>query len=139
MEQQKKDYFFGKCYENKLFSLITNNFDLNLKQTTFKYDFFDFISDKYVIEMKSRRINSNQYNEVFISYNKITNYINSDNYDKKKLILIFNFLDKIKYIIYDKNLFDTFKINVINTRSDYHKIDKMIYIPNKYLIELRND
>lgn len=134
---QNNDYIFGKNNENKLFNIIKNNFDLNLKQTQYKYNLFDFISDKFIIEMKSRRINSNTYNEVFISYNKITNFINSINYDKKQLILIFNFLDKIMYIIYDKNLFDTFKINIQNTRNDYNKIDKVIYIPYIYLNELK--
>lgn len=135
---QNNDYIFGKDNENKLFNIIKNNFDLNLKQTQQKYNLFDFISDKFIIEMKSRRINSNTYNEVFISYNKITNFINSINYDNKKLILIFNFLDKIMYIIYDKNLFDTFKINIQNTRNDYYKVDKIIYIPYIYLNELKN-
>jgi hypothetical protein len=134
---QNNDYIFGKNNENKLFNIIKNNFDLNLKQTQYKYNLFDFISDKFIIEMKSRRINANTYNEVFISYNKITNFINSINYDKKQLILIFNFLDKIMYIIYDKNLFDTFKINIQNTRNDYNKIDKVIYIPYIYLNELK--
>jgi hypothetical protein len=134
---QNNDYIFGKNNENKLFNIIKNNFDMNLKQTEYKYNLFDFISDKFIIEMKSRRVNADTYNEVFISYNKITNFINSINYNKKKLILIFNFLDKIKYIIYDKNLFDTFKINIQNTRNDYNKIDKVIFIPNIYLIELK--
>ena len=134
---QNNDYIFGKNNENKLFNIIKNNFDMNLKQTEYKYNLFDFISDKFIIEMKSRRVNADTYNEVFISYNKITNFINSINYNKKKLILIFNFLDKIKYIIYDKNLFDKFKINIQNTRNDYNKIDKVIFIPNIYLIELK--
>ena len=133
----ENDYIFGKVNEHKLFSLIRDSFDLNMKQTKYKFDNFDFISDKFIIELKSRRINHNTYNEVFISYNKIVNYINSNHYKKKQLILIFNFLDKIMFIIYDKELFDTFKIIDVEFNKRINKIDKMIYIPFKYLIELK--
>jgi len=133
-----KDYEFGKGEENKLYNVIKDIFDDNLKQTINRYNRFDFISDKFKIEMKSRNILSTLYNEVFISYNKIEYYLN--NFKKShQLILIFNYTDKILFIKYNEEVFNKFKIQYQNTRSDIRKLDTVIYIPINLLTELKKD
>ena len=83
-----KDYNFGKDEENKLYNVIKDIFDDNLKQTINKFNRFDFISDKFKIEMKSRNINHNLYPDVFISYNKISYALNLDKKHNLLIILI---------------------------------------------------
>lgn len=132
------DYNFGKDEENKLYNVIKDIFDDNLKQTINKFNRFDFISDKFKIEMKSRNINHNLYPDVFISYNKIDYFLNNFK-DTHTLILIFNYIDKILYIKYNDDIFKKFKIQHQNTRIDYKKLDTVIYIPINLLSELKKD
>lgn len=129
------NYTFGKMNESQLFNKIKEYFDVNdLKMTNNRYADFDYVSSNNIFEMKSRKVLSNKYSEFMLSYSKIIrfNKIYKDNY---KFIIIVVYLDKIKYIIYDKILFDTFQKRMVYDKCK-NQYDNCIFINNKYLNEL---
>jgi hypothetical protein len=97
----QKDYIFGKQSEIKILPLIKQYFNDNITQTTEQYAEYDFISDFYNFELKSRKNNFNTYPSTMITSNKLKN-------TEKQLILLFNFTDGLYYIKYDPLIFDTF-------------------------------
>ena len=136
LTKKENDYIFGKSEEDKLYKTIKATFSNDLERTKERYDRYDYISNNYKIELKSRAILSTDYKEVYISYSKIDFYKN--NYSNShKLILVFNYIDKLLYIQYDDEIFKNFKINHQNTRRDYKYIDTVIYIPINLLKEIK--
>ena len=98
----QKDYIFGKQQEIKILPLIEQYFDDNITQTTEQYDKYDFTSDFYNFELKSRKNNFNKYPTTMITTNKLKE-------TDKQLVLLFNFTDGLYYIKYDPLIFDTFE------------------------------
>jgi len=87
------------------------NAELNIKTTleakfgplvgTNKYDLFDFRNEKYIIEVKTRRINHNRYNSQVFGYNK---FLEGLKQIKEGLtpVFVFNCTDGIYYWILDE-------------------------------------
>lgn len=100
MNSYKKDYEFGKKKEDELFDIINKHFNDNLVRSTKRYDKYDFKGDKFYYELKSRNNNYNKYPTTLIDKDKIF----SDNH-----IFLFNYLDGLYYIKYDKEEFDKFE------------------------------
>ena len=98
----QKDYIYGKQQEIKILPLIEQYFDDNITQTTTQYAEYDFTSDFYNFELKSRKNNFNTYPTTMITSNKLKN-------TDKQLILLFEFTDGLYYIKYDPLIFDTFE------------------------------
>ena len=95
-------YKFGKQQEIKILPLIEEYFDDNITQTTEQYAEYDFTSDYYNFELKSRKNNFNTYPTTMITSNKLKE-------NEKQLILLFNFTDSLYYIKYDPLIFNTFE------------------------------
>ena len=109
----KKHYNERRAYgikkEEELLPKLKQQFDETLIKSSFRYDKFDYYGEKYIIELKSRRINHNKFETTLINKHKCE-YADK-NFKDKKVIFCFHFIDNvILYIDYDKELFDTFKI-----------------------------
>jgi hypothetical protein len=116
-----------KCYFN-------DNSIINTKEIYSKYCTYDFISIEYnnKYELKTRRNTKTQYDTTLIPIDKII--LNK----KNNLYFIFSFTDKLCYIKYDKEKFESFikktiKINRIGIIDPY-RIHYMI--PIELLIDI---
>lgn len=78
----------------------------------------DFISDKYIYELKKRNCKKTTYPTTIIGYNKL---LYADKQDKP-FILLFSFTDGLYYCVYNSDLKYNVKKFVRHSRSDY--IDK---------------
>jgi hypothetical protein len=125
----------SKFLELELYPIIINKFNiLDLKFTDNKFHKFDYENDDYLIELKSRNNKSNFYKTTIIGYNKIKYGLKNN----KKMIFVFKFTDKVQYIEYDKDIFDTFEIKTYASRYDRGRpeISTYIFIDIKYLIDM---
>jgi len=95
-------YKFGKEQEIKILPLIEEYFNENIEQTTGQYDKYDFISEIYNFELKSRKNNYKKYSTTMITTNKLKE-------TDKQLILLFNFTDGLYYIKYNEEEFNDFE------------------------------
>ena len=129
--QQKKDLEFGFNEEEKLFKFF--NEKIGKCKKTPEYFIFDYEGDNFFIELKSRRIKSNKYNTTFMNLNKLIEAERND----KKVIFVFNYLDKILYWEFQKNQFYLGKMK----RYDRGKLEIFNggYINHKYLKEFDNN
>jgi hypothetical protein len=101
------DVAFGLNNELKVIDIIKKNWsDENITKTTNKYCKYDFESDKYIWELKSRRNTKTKYPTTIIPEHKLID-------SPKEYYFVFYFTDVCAYIKYDKELFDTFKRNQI--------------------------
>jgi hypothetical protein len=87
---------FGEGFELRLFPVIRKNFGEDLVRTK-RWEKFDYKSPTKNIELKSRRINSWEYSNTFISPNKLVLE------DNKDTIFLFNFKDGLFFINYKEN------------------------------------
>jgi len=130
--QLEKDLKFGLSEEKKVIIKLENYFNIKLKQNTL-YSTIDFENENYLFELKSRRINHNQYYTAFISKNKIDYFEKS----KKQCYVVWNYLDGIFYLKYEKELFKKFKITEDTIKKDNIEKTTLNYkIPYKYLIKM---
>lgn len=67
---KQKDLKFGFNSENNLLTKMKELFGSDIEKTG-RYNIFDFENDNYLIELKTRRIYSNQYKDIMIGLNKI--------------------------------------------------------------------
>lgn len=126
------DYIFGENQEQLLLPILKDYFKDNELKLTDRYDIFDIVSDKYNIEIKSRKFNSNKFPTTMIPSNKC---IIKDN---KKTIFIINFTDSIYYIEYNKKEFEKFT-TVQFSRQNKQEYDLPYYFINlSYLTLLKN-
>ncbi len=118
----EKDYEFGKECEKKIFPIIKDFFDDEIKESTYRYCTYDFKGTKNNYELKSRNNKHNTFNDTMISKYKIDNL-------KGNTIFLFNFIDGLFYIKYDKDEFKNFKLEnfVRNRRVDYNDIKQLYY------------
>lgn len=123
------DCKFGNDNEMIILPIIKKFFNRNIIKTTDKYNKYDYIDNIYKYELKSRRNKYNQYPTTLIGYDKLTN---------SKTIFLFNFIDGLYYINYEKELFDTFekKPFVRNYRGVNDIKKDYLFIPIEYLIKI---
>jgi len=123
------DCKFGNYNELLILPIIKKFFNRNIIKTTDKYNKYDYIDNDYKYELKSRRNKYNQYPTTLIGYDKLTN---------SKTIFLFNFIDGLYYINYEKELFDTFekKPFVRNYRGVNDIKKDYLFIPIEYLIKI---
>lgn len=130
--QLEQDVKFGLTEEKKVKPLLENHFNIKLNQNT-QFSTIDFENSNYLFELKSRRINHNQYYTAFISKNKI-DYFEKSN---KNCYIVWNYLDGIFYLKYDKELFKKFTITEDTIKKDNIEKTTLNYkIPYKYLIKM---
>jgi len=85
--QYQKDLEFGHKEEIRIKLILEEYFGLlNILD---KYNPFDFENEKYLLELKSRRIPHNKYDTAMVNYSKLLRTSNSE----KERIIIFNYSD----------------------------------------------
>lgn len=67
----QRDMNFGLPKETELLPLIRETFDTTIEQTTNRNFVFDYEGDTCYVELKSRRIRHNEYDDIMIGKNKI--------------------------------------------------------------------
>ena len=131
MNTFKKDYNIGLKNEVKIFNLI-KSFDADVKMTPPSH-VIDYISSKYIYELKTRNCDRYSYDTTIVGYNKL---LYADN-QEKQLILIFSFKDGVYYVKYDKDFKYTKRKYVRNPRTDYIDVQKdYVFIPVSQLIPI---
>jgi len=98
-----------------------------------RYDIYDFISGKHVVELKSRRCFSYDHRETVLPKLKLNIPLE---HPTKTAYFFFKFNDELYYIKYDKELFDTFTIRpfVRNKREGCTDlVNDYIHIPVQHL------
>ena len=97
------DYSFGEEQEQRLLPILNEYFDLQLELTQ-QQDRFDYIdtNKKVLIELKSRRVNKNQYSTTIVPEKKYLCGVEKSS-QGWRVIYVFNFIDCISYIEPDPN------------------------------------
>ena len=122
-----EDAKWGVEQQESIMPSIKKYFGDDVRATKDQYSKYDAESDKYLIEIKSRKNKYNAYPTTMITGNKITN-------TDKIIILVFNFTDAIYYIDYDKERFDQYKKKVYSRSKLKFDYKTHIYIPITDLI-----
>jgi hypothetical protein len=115
-------YKLGKKEELKVLPIINNYFKRDIKMYPERYAKYDFFDDKYQYELKTRTNTMNKYDTTMITSNKINN-------DTQSKILLFNYIDCIAYIEYDKDLFNTFEKKMFSRAQLKNDEKEHTYIP----------
>jgi hypothetical protein len=123
MSKKIQDIKFGLEKENENYEIIKNFFNCGELNKTSKYGIIDFYNDTHYIELKSRRVNYNDYNTSIIGKNKIDYFKKL----KKECYIIINYLDGLYYIKYDDNIFNNFDIKNEVIIRDNKKENKINY------------
>jgi hypothetical protein len=101
-----EDLNFGLKSEEKNKATLEDFFRVGLKKTG-TYDPMDYVDEAKTIfiEMKTRRINHNQYPTALIGKNKV-DFCKTSN---ATCYFVYVYLDGMFYVKYDDNLFNTFE------------------------------
>jgi len=117
---------FGDINETSFYNLLKQNGIVNIIRTD-KYSPYDFkikLNNKIVyIELKTRTISKEEYDTTILARNKI-DFFNDIPKQNKIFYAIFGFITDTKemeyyYIKYDKDLFNTYKNQVIFNKDHY--------------------
>jgi hypothetical protein len=106
MPTKSEDLNFGLKSEEKNKATLEAFFGKGLKKTG-TYDPMDYTDEAQTIfiEMKTRRVNHNQYATALIGKNKV-DFCETSN---ATCYFVYVYLDGLFYVKYDKALFDTFE------------------------------
>ena len=135
---QNLDLQMGELNEQKNIDALSSFFKTIFIKDENKYAIIDWFnkSNTIYLELKSRRLNHNDYPTTIIGVNKI-NYCKDPT---KTYYFAFSFLDGLYFIKFDKELFKTFEIKreKIKYRSDvgHIEIKDNIHIPIKFLTKI---
>ena len=137
------DKQFGLGNEIKYLDILSKYFNTTFKKYENNYSLLDFYSDdKIFLEMKSRRLNHNQYPTAIFNIPKIDEFNNRININNdSKLYIVFIYLDGIYYIEYKKEIFDKFEIKKFKRNDREGIIDTYhfcYFIPTNLLKEITN-
>lgn len=130
------DFEFGITEENNLLDKFAKRFDADLVKTP-KNHIFDFKSEKYLIELKTRRNTKDQYPDTMIGQNKIDYAI--DHCDTNIFIFAFSFIDGLFYYEFNKDDLENGGIRIgKGGRSDRGKCEfkSYCYIKTSLLIKM---
>ena len=132
----KADFDYGIISEKKNIDILTDFFKTKLIKDPFRYASFDFHNEdkSMYLELKSRKINKNQYPTTVISQLKIDSII-KENIQTRKYYFVFKYLDALCYIEYDKEVFKDFKVDDTYLQRGYK--EKVCYIPVNKLKEIK--
>lgn len=126
-----QDYKFGIQKQVEIISYIKKFFeDDSIVELKSKFSKHDYIGKGKTFELKSRTNKYSDYPDTLLPKDKIVLNL------KDRQIFLFNFTDKLTYIEYNKELFDTFKCEKFrrHQRVDFNDKEKLYYyIPIKYL------
>ena len=98
------DIAFGLNNEPIVIDRLTKYFGEEIEKTKSKYCYYDAFSSNTKYEIKSRRCRYDTYSTTIIPIHKRKENENS------RLVFVFHFLDGLYYIVFNKDLFETFEI-----------------------------
>ena len=133
MSSLQADLELGEKGEKEIQHILNLKYGLTVKKTAYIYSKYDFENEKYIFELKTRRNKKNQYPTTLIGYDKLP-----DEKETRKLIFLFNFIDGLYFIEYDKDKFNNYEVKNFkrNYRTGYDDKEKeYLYIPIKDLIK----
>lgn len=108
------DKRIGNIGETTILPKLHSHFNMSIRKTENEYERYDYIDDagtKY--ELKTRRNTMNAYPTTLLPKHKVLN---------GEQVFIFNFIDKVSYIKYDKEVFDSFETkDLIDGRYGYQR------------------
>ena len=136
-QKYEKDLKFGLTNEKKKLDFLNEYFDTDLDMTT-RYNLFDFVNSKYLIELKTRRTASKTYPTLMMGQNKI-NY-GKEVMDKKDVWFIFEFTDGVYGIRLNKEVLEKSNQNqFIVCRRDRFREEKklMCFLDTEDLVKLK--
>ena len=101
------DIAFGVSKEQTVIDKMNTYFGEEISKVEYQYSPYDAESETTKYEIKSRRVRYSQYPTTIIACNKTRT--------EGRLVFVFPFLDKLCYIVYDKEKFS--KYSVANVRA----------------------
>jgi hypothetical protein len=127
-----ESYKIGLKNELRVFPYILDYFKRDIKHLKDdRFSKYDFSDAKYNYELKTRTNRKTSYPDTIIGFDKIEN-------DNCGLILLFDFIDELCFIEYDKDIFDKFEVVPI-TRRDRNDGPKLhLKIPIEYLTTIKS-
>lgn len=133
-----EDKKFGLNNEEKYLESLSKYFNTTFKKYTNNYSLLDFYSydEKIFIEMKSRRINHNQYPTTIFNAHKIDEFNRLNKNNDSKFYIVFVYLDGVYYIEYNKEIFSKFEMKKFKRFKREGKIDYLnfcYFIPTNLL------
>ena len=143
MTSYTEDKIYGLNNEEKYLESLSKYFNTTFKKYVSEFSLLDFYSydEKIFIEMKSRRINHNQYPTAIFNAHKIDEFNRLNKNNDSKFYIVFIYLDGIYYIEYKKDIFNKFEIKKFkrNERqgiTDY--LNVCYFIPTNLLIKINH-
>lgn len=139
MNKKTEDLNFGFKNEQIVLTKLRDYFkSKTINKTIKKMDTFDFIDtdNKMIFELKSRRINKNQYNDTMIGYNKIVDgFKHIEN--GYKVYLCWKYLDKLSYYQLTKDSYNKEWVRM-GGRVDRGKDERHMcyFVPTKEMIDI---
>jgi hypothetical protein len=127
------DYAKAKMEEARIFPYLKEYFKSpNMSPTAGQYEQYDFVDDQYNYEVKTRfDVKRDQYDTTLIQSDK---FYPRGKFQGKPVILIFNFVDYLCYIKYDRELFKHFLTTEFSRQKDQVNYSSPhTYIPRDYL------
>jgi hypothetical protein len=128
----EEDYAYGKLQEKLMFRYLRQFFGKLLIHNDNEFAPFDFQDPTTLVEMKSRKVNSYDYNTAMIKTLKIERCEFEKSNNNMDCFLVFSFLDKLCYIEYNKAQFSKYekKYMLIKSRVDFtEKYEWRTFIP----------
>jgi hypothetical protein len=124
----ENDYQYGRQKECEILDKMNKYFMDNITQTENRFDTKDYVGDKNKYEVKSRRIYYKSYPTTIIPTDKVN----------ENIIFLFNFIDGLYYIRYNKEVFSNFKIDYFHRRDggQNNKNKLYFYIPINELTQI---
>jgi len=118
------DLKFGLAGEDAIFEKLKTISSPNILKTKNKYAIMDYECSDFVIELKTRRVNSNTYPDVMIGKNKIDYIMNSP----KRGIIAYQFKDGDYYAEITDELFNNLRLDMGGVeRTGTNDFKKMCY------------
>lgn len=135
---KRKDLIDGFKEEDRVLPILNKHFNISLEKTG-KYHIFDYINDKFVVELKKRNNKYNTYPTTMIPQNKI-NKMKEELLKGLRCVLVFSFLDGIYFIELNEQKIMKLSQNCKGGRSDRGIIEikenGYCFIDIKYLTKI---
>ena len=123
------EYSYGHASEIQLADLMLKTFDVIPSKK--KYAIFDYEGESALVELKTRRIKSTDYDDYMIGGNKLDYALTSE----KKAYFVYKFLDGVFYWQYDPSVYLRSDINGRQDRGRDER-QKIHYLPANLFIKL---
>ena len=133
----KNDFLVGTQNELRLLDTLRNYFCDDIEMTP-QGSKFDYKSDRYFYELKTRNNKYATYPTTLIPYSKVL----QDKIFMERQFFVFCFLDGTYYIKYNKELFETFDLLDFQRRPRPDIVDKKqlyYYIPIEHLKKINKN